>query len=134
MVTAYVDTSEAEATAMLDQVHRQALRVSVREAAETLQTLLTRQVIAYVVAVKDVKTLTRWAAGEVMEIRVDSENRLRTAYEIATLLSRFEAPETVRAWFIGMCPQLNDMSPAEAIHDGRLQDAVYAARSFVANG
>lgn len=134
MVTAYADTSEAEAAALLDQVHRQALRVSVREAADTLQTLLTRQVAAYVVGVKDVKTLARWAAGEVTGIRVESENRLRTAYEIATLLSRFEAPETIRAWFIGMCPQLDDISPAEVIHDGRLQDAVYAARSFVANG
>lgn len=39
-----------------------------------------------------------------------------------------------RAWFIGLNPQLDDVSPAEAIHDGRLKEAKAAARAFVAGG
>ena len=134
MALAVNRASEDPDVALLDQVYRQALRTSIKEAAESLQTLLTRQVAAYVVGVKDVKTISRWAKGEVTNIRPDYEKRLRTAYEIMTLLLRFEAPETVRAWFIGMVPQLDDGSPARAIHEGRLEDAIYAARSFAANG
>jgi hypothetical protein len=125
---------EAADAALLDQVHRQALRTPIKEAAGELQELLTRQVAAYVAGVKDVKTISRWVRGSVTDIRPESEARLRTAYEIITLLTRFEAPDTVRAWFIGMCPQLGDVSPARAIHDGDLQGALNAARTFAAYG
>jgi Holliday junction resolvase-like predicted endonuclease len=125
-------TREAADAALLDQAHQQALRVSIREAAGELQALLTRQMAAYVANVKDVKTITRWVRGAVTDIRPESEARLRTAYEIFALLTRFEAPDTVRAWFIGMCPQLGDVSPARAIHDGDLQGALNAARTFAA--
>ena len=86
------------------------------------------------VGVKDVRTLTRWVSGEVSEIRVEHETRLRAAYEIATLLLRFDAPETVRAWFIGMNPELDDVAPIEVIRQDRPQDALGAARAFIANG
>lgn len=125
---------KAADAALLDQAHYQALRVPIREAAGQLQALLTRQMAAYVANVKDVKTITRWARGAVEGIRPESEARLRTAYEIVTLLTRFEEPDTVRAWFIGMCPQLGDISPARAIHDGDLQGALNAARTFAAYG
>jgi hypothetical protein len=128
------DAQDREAAAILEQVHNQAIRAPIKEAAESLQRLLTGRVTAYVVGVKDVKTITRWATGEVTDIRVESEQRLRTAYEIMTLLLRFDGPTTVRAWFIGSNPHLADDAPADAIHEGRLQDAMGAARSFVAYG
>jgi len=65
---------------------------------------------------------------------VESEQRLRAAYEIMALLLRFDGPGTVRAWFIGMNPVLGDDSPADAIHDGRLREAMSAARNFIAYG
>lgn len=40
----------------------------------------------------------------------------------------------IRAWFVGMNPQLDDDSPAEAIHGGRLKEAMAAARAFAAGG
>jgi len=127
-------TIDQDERAMLEQVHQQALRVPIKDAACELQALLTRRIAAYVVGVKDPKTITRWINGTVAEIKPESETRLRTAYEIITLLTRFDAPDTVRAWFIGMCPQLGDVSPAQVIHDGRLEDALYAARAFAAYG
>ncbi len=79
-------------------------------------------------------TVTRWVSGEVTGVRQESEQRLRTAYEIAQLLIQFDSPRIVRAWFIGLNPQLDDVSPAEAIHEGRLKEAKAAARAFVAGG
>lgn len=125
---------DEEAATVLEQVHNQSTRMPIKEAAESLQRLLTSRLTAYMAGVKDVKTVSRWVSGEVTGMRLDSESRLRAAYEIMILLLRFDGPDTVRAWFIGMNPQLNDESPAEYIHQGRLQDAMNAARSFVAFG
>src|SRR5579872_1771111 len=95
-------------SALLKQVHAQAMRVPLHDAASTLYRLLTGKIAAYMIGVKDVRTITRWANGEVSEIRVDNETRLRAAYEIVILLQHFDAPETVRAWFLGMNPELDD--------------------------
>ena len=119
---------------VLEQAHRQSVNASVSEVASFLQDLLSRRLVAYVAGVKDGKTATRWASGEVTGVRQESEQRLRTAYEIAQLLIRFDSPRIVRAWFIGLNPQLDDVSPAEAIHEGRLKEAKAAARAFVAGG
>lgn len=62
------------------------------------------------------------------------ERRLRAAYEIAQLLVRFDSSRVVKAWFIGLNPQLDDESPAEAIREGGLKEAMNAARAFVAGG
>jgi hypothetical protein len=120
--------------AVISQAHRDATSASVQQVASELQSLLTRRFTAVVAGVKDGKTVTRWASGETTDIRVESEQRLRTAYEIARLLLQFDSPQTVRAWFIGLNPQLDDVSPIEAIHDGRLKEALSAARAFVAGG
>lgn len=134
MVSAARQIADDRDVDVLNQAHHQALRTSLKEAAATLSQVLTGRVAAYVVGVKDVKTLHRWASGAVIDIRPESESKLRTAYEIVTLLLRFDAPETVRAWFIGMAPELDDISPARTIHEGRLQEAIGAARAFAANG
>ena len=47
---------------------------------------------------------------------------------------RFDSSRVVKAWFIGLNPQLDDESPAEAIREGRLKEAMSAARAFVAGG
>lgn len=126
-------TSDAD-IALLKDVHAQAMRATLSEIADMLYRLLTGKIFAYMAGVKDVRTLTRWANGETREIRVEHETRLRAAYEIATLLLHFDAPETVRAWFIGMNPELDDIAPITVIRHDRLQDALGAARAFIANG
>ncbi len=97
--------------------------------------MLSRRLTAYIAGVRDGKTVTRWASGEVTEIRnYETEQRLRTAYEITHLLLAEESPRTVRAWFIGLNPQIDDTPPAEAIAEGRLKDALSAARAFMVGG
>jgi hypothetical protein len=127
-------TAQNVATA-LQQVHRQSIAAPISEVAGQLQELLSRRLTAFIAGVKEGKTVSRWASGEITEIRDPfTEQRLRTAYEIALLLLEHDSPQTVRAWFIGLNPQLGDVSPAEAIHEGRLADALAAARTFVFAG
>jgi hypothetical protein len=119
---------------LIERAHRQSVHASAAEVAGYLRELLGRRLVAYIAGVKDAKTVTRWASGEVENVRDENEKRLRTAYEIAQLLVRFDSPRVVKAWFIGLNPQLGDTSPAEAIHDGDLKEAISAARAFVAGG
>ncbi len=134
MAVSIDEVRDREGPDILEQVHERATRASIVEVANSLQGLLTGRLVAYIAGVKDVKTVSRWASGEIGEVRLESERRLRAAYEISTLLSRFDGPGTVRAWFIGMNPHLSDDSPADAIHEGRFQEALGAAKSFVAYG
>jgi hypothetical protein len=115
------------------EAHRQATRLPLTDVASYLQDLLSRRLVAYIAGVKDAKTVSRWSAGEA-EARQESEVRLRTAYEIAQLLIQFDSPPIIKAWFIGLNPQLGDASPAEAIHEGQLKEALAAARAFIAGG
>lgn len=119
---------------VLEQAHRQSVVTAVPDVVSFLQDLLGRRLVAYVAGVKDAKTVSRWAGGEVEAVRQESEERLRTAYEISQLLVQFDSPRIVKAWFIGLNPQLDDVSPAEAIHEGKLREAKAAARAFVAGG
>jgi hypothetical protein len=122
-------------TTVVERAHRQAMTASVREVAGLLQEVLSRRLTAYIAGVQDGKTVTRWASGEVDEIRdYEVERRLRTAYEIAQLLLADESPQAVRAWFIGLNPQLGDAPPAEVIRENRPQEALAAARAFMAGG
>jgi hypothetical protein len=119
---------------LVDRAYRDSLTTPVNEIAEALQQLLSRRLTAYVAGVKDSKTVARWATGQISDIREASEVRLRTAYEIVRLLTLFDSPAVVKAWFIGLNPQLEDISPAEALHDGKLREVRAAARAFVVGG
>jgi hypothetical protein len=121
---------------MVEQVHRTAVTASLSEIARTLEQVLSRRLPAVIVGIKDGKTIARWAAGETDEIRSrDIEQRLRTTYQISLLLlGSQDSQHTVKAWFIGLNPLLDDESPAEAIRHDRLKDALDAARAFAAGG
>ena len=121
---------------IIDQAYRASLVTPFDEIARYLQDLLSRRLTAVIAGVKDGKTIARWAAGETSDVRgPEKERRLRTAYQIAyMLLQSSDSPQTEKAWFMGLNPQLGDTSPAEAIREDRLQDALAAARAFVAGG
>lgn len=119
----------------VSQVHREALAASIDEIARLLQETLSRRLTAYIAGVSDGKTVSRWANREVTEIRDhDTEQRLRTAYEIAKLLLLTESPQTVKAWFIGLSPNLDDTAPAETIRNGQLKETLIASRAFCVGG
>ena len=116
-----------------ERAHRQAVATTVPEIASRLQEILTRRLTAYIVNVKDEKSVARWARGDVGQIRQATEQRLRVAFEITRLiLDAGDEPQTVRAWFIGPNSRLDDQSPAEVVRAGQLKEALAAARAFVA--
>lgn len=117
----------------VEQAHHRAVDARFEDVAASLQGLLSRRLVAYIAGVKDAKTVSRWANGEV-EARPEHEGRLRDAYQIAVLLSDFDSPRIVKAWFIGLNPHLADTAPAEVIHDGQSKEALAAARAFIVGG
>lgn len=125
---------EAAFTEVLDWIHRKATRATVKQQAQTLQDLLTAKLTVYITGVATVKTVSRWVSEDVQTIHPDNAQRLATAYEIVQLISHFESPRVAKAWLVGLNPQLDYATPAEAIRSGKLRDAFAAAKLFVALG
>ena len=113
--------------------HQKSVSFEVKDIARYLQETLGQKLVAYMAGVVDPKRVGRWAQGS-QAPRDEAERRLRAAFQIFHLLLTQDSADVVRAWFIGMNPQLNDDSPAEAIRDGRLKEALTAAKAFVSGG
>jgi len=112
--------------------HARAVKVDIAGVAAFLVENLGTTLTAYIAGV-DKKTVLRSARAQ-SQPRTGVEQRLRAAFQVFQLLMSVESPHTVRAWFTGMNPQLDDLSPAEALSDGQDRAALAAARAFVAGG
>lgn len=120
-------------TAATEQTtYAQAVRTPIPQVAAYLQEALSQRLTAVVAGVSDAKAVGQWARGK----RVpgpEVQQRLRNAYQITTMLLEVEDPETVRAWFRGMNPDLDDEAPALALAK-RPVAVLQAARDFRAHG
>lgn len=116
-----------------DSAHRTQVSFEIADIAAFLQETLGQRLVAFMAGVSDPKTVGQWIRGA-QRPRHESEEHLRTAFQVFHLLQDEESPHTVRAWFIGMNPQLDDVSPAEAIHEGELKDVWVAAKAYVSGG
>ena len=116
------------------RAYQAAMRASAAEAASHLAKLLSRRIAAYTVGAKDIKTLVRWAEGEAEPRDAEKVKRLKVAYEIALLLAEFDSPATIKVWFIGPNPFLEDESPVDAVREGKLKEALAAAYAFAVSG
>lgn len=103
--------------------------VELPDVIDLLREHLGTQLLALTIDVNP-RTVTRWASEQDRHPHFGTEIRLRAAFQVFQELQSAEAPSTIRAWFMGMNPQLDDRSPAEAIRDGDAKDAMAAARSF----
>ncbi|MET0886145.1 MAG: hypothetical protein ABWX92_06810 [Mycetocola sp.] len=112
--------------------HGQAVVTPIPELVGRLRAVLGRDVVA-VLAKRTPRAVTRWVTGET-EPAAREEDLLRDAFQITQILSEVEPDEVIRAWFMGMNPQLGDESPVEALREGRVRDAMAAARAFVNAG
>ncbi len=88
--------------------------------------------MAVIAGVSDAKAVGKWARGE-RSPHPETEHRLRHAFHITQLLLQQESAETVRAWFIGMNPDLDDQAPALLLAEDP-HAVLLAARNFLANG
>lgn len=116
--------------------YRKGIEADLKTMASTLVDTLGLAITAYIVHVRNVKTVSRWAKGEVASVRDRySEERLIAAYQVVSLLLEYdEHPDIIRAVFLGMNPVLNDDSPAHALREGNFKGAMDAARNYIAGG
>lgn len=112
--------------------HGQAVATAIPEVVGRLRTVLRRDVVAVLVS-RNPRAVTRWVAGDARP-PAREEDLLRDAFQITQVLGEVEPDEVIRAWFMGMNPQLGDESPVEALREGRVRDAIAAARAFVDAG
>lgn len=110
---------------------RQPARVPVPEVARCLQDVLGQRLAAEAVGVRDPKAVGAWARGA-RAPHPATTLHLRHAYEVVQLLLEQEGAETVRAWFGGMNPELDDRSPASLLAADPAA-VVGAARAFLAS-
>ena len=114
------------------RAYAQATRTRTPEVVSSLQGLLGQRLTAVIAGVNNAKAVGQWARGE-RTPHPGAEQRLRAALQVAQLLLAAESPETVRSWFVGMNPDLDDQAPALAIADDPTR-VLQAARTFLAHG
>ena len=120
-------------TAAMERIaHREASRAGIADVVRYLHDLFGQQLTAVIAGVQDAHVVGQWARGEDVP-REDVARTLRAAYQIARLLRQAEAEQTVRAWFMGMNPYLDDRAPALVIREDS-RAVLDAARALLANG
>ena len=117
--------------------YQDSIRLSSAEVVERLRDLLGARLVAYVGSVKETRAVRQWAeSGRVPSAEVVL--RLPAAYHAAALLREKDSSAVVQAWFQGMNPRLDDVSPARLLREGDLAQVgpvvLAAARAFAAEG
>ncbi|MCR1785367.1 hypothetical protein KVF89_22695 [Nocardioides carbamazepini] len=105
--------------------------MSQTDLVEALTTKLGAKLVAFIVT-RNVSTISRWKSGQ--DAGEAALLPLRITYQVIQMLEGQEADSTIRAWFMGSNPQLDDLSPAEALRDGLNRETLAAARAFLAGG
>ena len=104
----------------------------VAEVVAALAEILGPQLTAIVAGVDDPTAVGAWARGEGTPLP-EAERRLRDALTVADMLREYDDPVTVRAWFSGLNPELNDRLPALVIGE-EPDEVLLAAHTFIAHG
>lgn len=110
--------------------HAGTVQTPVADIARFLQENFGRRLAAFIAGIEDPKQVGKWCIGQ-NSPRIDSELRLRAAYQVFQMITLEENSHTARAWMIGMNPQLEDDSPIQAIAEDRHKDVMAAARSYL---
>ena len=130
--TADVPDVRAEYARIAQAAHDAAVRVSVAEAARTLQETLGQSLTGLIADVRNVKAVGQWTRGTRLP-HPEAAQRLRHAYQVVQLLRTVEQPAGIRAWFLGLNPLLDDTPPAIALRTDPAA-VLKAARAFAFHG
>ena len=97
-----------------------------------LRQALSPTLLAVIVGAEKGATVDDWASGRTKP-PTDVLNRLRSTHLVLRILQRHEDVATIRAWFRGMNPELNDEAPALVLrHDP--ERVLEAAQAFIDQG
>jgi len=118
-------------------VYAASTRAATVDITGTLMEILGPRLTGHLAGVS-AKTVGRYANGTTAP-GAAVEARLRAAFQAAqVILGGGDSEHTVRAWFIGLNPQLDDRSAARLVREGELDEVgpqiLSAARVFVGAG
>lgn len=97
-----------------------------------LREQLGERLTAVIAGVTDASIIRAWAACEA-EPEPATERTLRATYEVTRMLLQVDSAETVRLWFSGMNPELDDEAPGLVIREDP-EAVLSAARFYLAHG
>ena len=95
------------------------LMLPLPELVQKLSSIIGKKLTAFVIAAKDTRAVDRLIEGELLSS--DSEQRLRCAYQVATILSAYDSPHIAQAWLMGLNPELGDRVPIRLIREDNLE-------------
>jgi hypothetical protein len=108
------------------------------ELVVALRELLGAKLVAYIGGVKETRAVRQWADGTRRIGSPTDIERLRVAYRAARMVNVRDSVRVVQAWFQGLNPSLDDVSPARLLRDDDIDVAgprvIAAARQFAAVG
>lgn len=119
-------------SAATDKVYRESIEAPLTDLAAELQSGLGQKLAAYMLNVRP-QTFGDWATGH-RQPRGKNQDALRHLAHVYKLLAQVDDKHTIRAWFIGMNPMLDDDSPADLASQGKYRDLLIVARAFVQLG
>ena len=106
--------------------------VEITQVVTHLLDALGALLVAVITGAEYVDTVEAWARGDSSPDPAQ-EQTLRIAWEVVQLLTDVDSAETVRAWFNGMSPELDDAAPALLLRADP-ERVLRAARYFRAVG
>ncbi|MGH3638854.1 MAG: hypothetical protein ACRDUX_07475 [Mycobacterium sp.] len=118
--------------------YNEAVGMTTAELVTALQSLLGAKMVAYLGGVKETRAVRQWADGTRKIGNAGDVERLRVAYRAARMVNVRDSTSVVQAWFQGLNPFLDDVSPARTLRDGDVEvdgaKVIAAARQFAAVG
>lgn len=130
-------TVDSTSTPDLTTYH-EAITMTTPVLVSELSTLLGLKLVAYLGNVKEVRAVRQWAEGTRDVSGVQDVERMRIAFRAARLITSRDSKEVAQAWFQGLNPLLEDVSPARLLREGDLAiegpRVLAAARQFAAVG
>lgn len=120
-------------TPMTDaQAHATAMSLPINTVVARLIGLLGATTVAVIGGVTETRAVTQWTDGRVPQ----RPNVLRFALQVAMMIGGDSHGESVRAWFAGSNPHLEDQVPMLMLRDKPLNEIsgpmMAAARAFAA--
>lgn len=97
-----------------------------------LQELFGRRLTAAIIGVTKADLVGELARGRRQPAAAEAR-RIRETFRVVTLLEEGESPESIRLWFTGMNPALDDRAPAVVLANDP-EAVLSAARAFLAHG
>ena len=118
--------------------YNEAVGMSSAELVTALRALLGAKLVAYLGGVKETRAVRQWAEGTRKIGKTGDIERLRVAYRAARMVNVRDNTAVVQAWFQGLNPYLDDVSPVRLLRDGDIETdgprVIAAARQFSAVG